>query len=56
MFPFHVELNSCFHTYELYDSEGRQIFNLQDAIDVANKQFGDSWVSVFNGQIARENE
>lgn len=52
---FKVELLGSFYTFELYDSRGREIFTLDEAIEAAEEQHTGLWQSVFNGEEAAEN-
>lgn len=48
-FKFKVHLLSSFYANELYDENGSEIFNLEDAIRVAKDRYpNDSW-EVYNG-------
>lgn len=55
-FKFRVELKDYFHTLELYDSKGREIFDIDSAAEAAEEQYGSGWASVFNGQEAATRE
>jgi hypothetical protein len=44
-----VELVGYFYTLELYDSEGAEIYNLDDAAEAAELQYGADWACVYNG-------
>ena len=52
---FKVELLGSFYTFELYDSRGREIFILDEAIEAAEEQYPNEWQSVFNGEEVAEN-
>jgi hypothetical protein len=52
---FRIELLGSFYTFELYDSRGREIFTLDEAIEAAEEQYPNEWQSVFNGEEAVEN-
>jgi len=49
---FRVELLGNFHTFELYNARGAEIFDLLEAIECAEEQFGPEWACVYNGQQA----
>lgn len=55
MQKFKVELAGSFYTYELYDSKGREIFELDKAIEAAEWQYAGVWNSVYNGNEAADN-
>lgn len=55
MSRFKVELLGSFYTFELYDDKGREIFDLDKAIETAESQHAGLWRSVFNGEIGQEN-
>lgn len=48
-FKFRVELKGSFYTYELYDERGAEVFDLEDAVRVANWLYPDQWSCVYNG-------
>jgi hypothetical protein len=56
MNKFRIELIGAFYTYELYDSRGREIFDLDEAIEAAEEQYPNEWYSVFNGETSSINE
>ena len=49
---FSVELAGSFYTYELYNAAGEHIFNVSDAAECAEEQYGTDWQSVYNGNEA----
>lgn len=49
-FKFKVKLVGAFHSNELYDDRGREIFHLADAVKAAEAQFGAEWEEVYNGE------
>lgn len=49
-YPFRVELEGVFHTGELYDKRGRQVFELERACEVADELYGRDWSAVYNGE------
>jgi hypothetical protein len=53
---FSVELVGYFYSLELYDCRGSEVFELEEAVAVAEKEYGNKWQSVFNGNegISRE--
>lgn len=55
MNPFSVQIAGSFHTLELLDSNGRQVFNLADAVEAANETYGNHWIAVYNGEVGEEN-
>lgn len=52
MRPFRVEVIGSFYTFELYDSRGREVFNIHDAAEAAEDEYGSDWSCVYNGQEA----
>lgn len=54
--PFRVELAGSFHTAELYDSNGSEVYDIDDAASCAECEYGDEWVSVFNGNESWDRE
>ena len=52
MHTFSVELVGSFYTHKLYDEKGREVFNLQDACQAAEREYGDGWAIVYNGEQA----
>lgn len=54
---FRVSMRGSFHTYELYDASGKEIFDLNTACEEAERQFPREWSDVFNGDVgASRNE
>lgn len=53
---FQIELRNYFYTLELYDSMGREVFDLQTACEAAEEQYGADWQSVFNGHESMSRE
>ncbi len=53
---FMVELAGEFYTYELYNAAGEHIFNVSDAAESAEEQYGTDWQSVYNGIEGVERE
>lgn len=49
---FSVELVGAFYTSIFYDEKGRAITDLDTAASEAERQFGDGWACVFNGNIS----
>jgi hypothetical protein len=49
---FRAELKGYFHTVEIYDSRGREVFDLEAAAQAAEQSYGADWASVFNGSEA----
>lgn len=54
--PFRFTLVGSFHSYELYDRRGREVFNLDEAVEAAEELYGDEWVEVYNGESAAARE
>lgn len=56
MRPFSVELAGSFYTYNLYNEDGKQIFDLMEAADRAEELYEIDWQGVYNGNegIGRE--
>ena len=53
---FRVILKGNMYAHELYDREGRQVPDLERAIEVAERQFGPDWREVFNGHLGASRE
>lgn len=49
---FRIEFYGAFYPGELYDSLGREIFTLDEAIQAAEDQHHGEWQSVYNGEEA----
>lgn len=49
--PFRVCFERTFHSSELYDQAGREVYDLGDACRVAEELYGESWKEVYNGQF-----
>lgn len=49
---FSVEIKGYFYTLELYDRRGRECFDVATAACAAEEEYGDNWLSVFNGAEA----
>jgi hypothetical protein len=56
MRPFKVELFGYFYTLELYNEQGREVFDADEAVIVAEALYSGEWLSVFNGSESRINE
>ena len=48
---FKVSMRGSFHTYELHDADGKEIFDLNKACEEAEWQFPRDWSEVFNGDV-----
>ena len=53
---FSVELAGSFYTYDLYGASGGSIYDLREATECAEDQFGTDWQSVYNGNESMERE
>lgn len=53
---FMVELAGSFYTYELYNDAGAHIYDLTEAVNCAEDQFGEDWQAVYNGNEGEERE
>ena len=47
--PFRIEFAGSFYTSELYDADGRNVFDLMEAAEAAEEVYGDGWACVYNG-------
>jgi len=54
--PFSVCLVGSFHSLEILDSRGREVYDMNEAIDVVESQYNDEWKEIYNGieGISRE--
>jgi hypothetical protein len=48
--PFSVWLRGSFYALSFYDEQGRDIHDLDRAAEEAERQFGQDWREVSNGQ------
>jgi hypothetical protein len=53
---FKVRLRGAFHSFELYDAAGREVFELAAAIAEAERQYGPDWTEVYNGEEGASRE
>jgi len=52
--PFFVELQGSFHATPLYDARGKEIFDADEAVRVAEDIYGNEWESVYNGEYSTQ--
>jgi hypothetical protein len=53
---FMVRLKGSFYSFELYDNEGKQLYDLYSAIKSAKEQYPNEWTEVYNGETGALNE
>lgn len=51
--PYRIHFQHGFHSLELYDAKGREIYDVGTAVEEATRQFpNESW-EVYNGEEAK---
>lgn len=48
--PFKVQLKGSTEFIELRNSKGREVYSLLFAAKAAERQFGENWAAVYNGE------
>lgn len=48
--PFIVTLKGSMHSVKLYDKEGKEVFDMNGAAELAEELHGEDWKEVFNGK------